>query len=98
MPDKNSFKKTFKKLKSAGKMTRLTFLPVKSSPDERLGELFSAVQLARVHADGMTFVNLAPNKSLRKIVREYELQSGKPDFDLAAFVKDHFEEYISVTS
>lgn len=97
MPDKNPIKKTLQKIKLASEVTRLTFLPVKSSPDERLGELFSAVQLARVHPDGMTFVNLVPSKSLRHIVREYEEQCERPDFDLTEFVKSHFEEYVQAT-
>jgi alpha,alpha-trehalase len=100
MPDKNSkdpIKKALKKIKAASDATRFTLTPVKASPDERLGELFAAVQLARVHTDGMTFVNLVPNKNLRKIVQEYKTQSAKPDFDLSAFVKSHFQEYRQAT-
>jgi len=97
MPDTNPLKKTLQKIKFASEVTRLTFLPIKSSPDERLGELFRAVQLARIHADGMTFVNLVPSKSLRHIVREYEQQCDQPDFDLTAFVQGHFEEYVQAT-
>jgi len=97
MPDKNSIKKTLQKIKLASEVTRLTFLPIKSSPDERLGELFRAVQLARVHPDGKTFVDLVPSKSLRLIVKEYEELSVAPSFDLHTFVQSHFQEYVQAT-
>lgn len=97
MTDANPLKKTLKKLQIAGAATRMALTPVGSSPDERLGELFGAVQLARIHPDGKTFVDLVPNNALRKIAREYEKQSAKSDFDLSEFVHTHFQEYIAAT-
>jgi len=97
MTDKNPLKKTLRKLKVASTAARMTLTPVGSSPDERLGELFSAVQLARIHPDGKTFVDLVPNDKLRKIAREYEKLSAKADFDLGQFVRTHFQEYIAAT-
>jgi len=43
----------------------------KPSPDELLGELFADVQLKRVHADGMTFVDQVPAERLTKILKAY---------------------------
>lgn len=67
----------------------------KPSPDELLGELFSDVQLKRVHADGMTFVDQVPAERLRKILKEYEAQRENPNFNLHNFVAEYFKDYIS---
>ena len=95
---KDPLKKALKKIKASAATVRLALTPVKQSPDERLGELFAAVQLARVHPDGKTFVDLVPGISLRKIVKTYEKESAQPGFDLSAFVHKHFQEYIAATN
>jgi alpha,alpha-trehalase len=71
------------------------FLPVKSSPDELLGELFQDVQLRRVYSDGMTFVDLVPANQLHTILSRYEKERQKPDFDLHAFVQKYFKDYFA---
>jgi alpha,alpha-trehalase len=67
----------------------------KPSPDELLGELFADVQLRRVHADGMTFVDQVPASRLRKILRAYERQRENPNFNLHEFVATYFRDYLS---
>lgn len=67
----------------------------KQSPDEMLGELFQDVQLKRIHADGMTFVDQVPAERLRKILKAYERQRENPKFNLSAFVAEYFKDYIS---
>jgi alpha,alpha-trehalase len=70
----------------------------KPSPDELLGELFADVQLKRVHADGMTFVDQVPAERMRKILKDYERQRENPNFNLHAFVAEYFKDYISEQS
>lgn len=67
----------------------------KPSPDELLGELFQDVQLKRIHADGMTFVDQVPAERLRKILKAYEKQRENPKFNLSNFVTEYFKDYIS---
>lgn len=67
----------------------------KPSPDELLGELFADVQLRRVHADGMTFVDQVPAERLTKILKAYERQRENPHFNLHNFVAEYFKDYIS---
>lgn len=67
----------------------------KPSPDELLGELFQDVQLKRIHADGMTFVDQVPAERLRKILKAYERQRENPNFNLHDFVAEYFKDYIS---
>ncbi len=66
----------------------------KASPDELLGELFQDVQLKRIHADGMTFVDQVPAERLRKILRAYVRQRENPQFDLHKFVAEYFKDYL----
>lgn len=66
----------------------------KPSPDELLGELFQDVQLKRIHADGMTFVDQVPAERLRKILKAYEKQRENPKFSLHTFVTEYFKDYI----
>ena len=92
MPDDHPLKKTLKKLKTTAKVTQHTFTPVAKSPDEQLGELFRLAQLSQVHPDGKTFVDQVPSIRLRSIIKEYEKESAKPDFDLKTFVHTHFSD------
>lgn len=61
------------------------------SPDERYGQLFIDVQMARVFPDGKTFVDCDPKFNTEYILAQYEAQKDQPDFDLHAFVLEHFE-------
>ena len=56
-----------------------------------LQELFEAVQLNAVFADGKTFVDCIPKFNLDLIEQQYRDQKNKAGFNLAAFVKDNFE-------
>lgn len=67
----------------------------KPSPDELLGELFQDVQLKRIHADGMTFVDQVPAERLNKILKAYERRRQGPHFSLHDFVAEYFKDYIS---
>ncbi|MFN7117802.1 MAG: alpha,alpha-trehalase TreF [Saprospiraceae bacterium] len=60
------------------------------SPDERFGDLFAAVQMARVFPDGKTFVDCEPKFTTEQILAAYADQKDDPNFDLAAFVKENF--------
>lgn len=68
--------------------------PAKASPDELLGELFQDVQLRQVYPDGMTFVDLVPANKLKIILKAYEKQRQRTDFNLHKFVEEYFEDYL----
>ena len=67
--------------------------PVRQSPDEALGDLFSDVQKNAIYEDGKTFVDLIPRRRMKTIQQEYLLQKKDPDFDLREFVTRHFYKY-----
>lgn len=60
-------------------------------PDLLFGELFERVQMERIFPDGKTFVDMRPRSSAAEINQAYETQKGAADFDLLAFVNEHFE-------
>jgi alpha,alpha-trehalase len=60
------------------------------SPADRYGDLFVAVQSARVFADSKTFVDCAPLRAPEDILAAYRAQLAQPGFDLAAFVHANF--------
>ena len=60
-------------------------------PADQLGELFVAVQLGRIFPDGKTFVDSRPKTAPSEILKRYQAQKDKEDFDLKAFVEEHFE-------
>ncbi len=95
--EKNRLKRSLDLLREAVNATKRTLEPVGKSPDEALGELFRMVQLARIYPDGKAFVDKVPNSELRKIVKLYEKESHQSDFDLARFINQHFEEFVSAT-
>jgi alpha,alpha-trehalase len=78
------------KMKTALVNTTGTLLRTSKSPDEGLGDLFSAVQKARVYDDGKTFVDLVPRRRMKHIQQEYMLEKQDPSFDLRDFVSRHF--------
>lgn len=60
------------------------------SPDQLFGELFRQVQLQQVFEDGKTFVDCLPRQSAEAIMAAYEKAKTQPNFDLSAFVEQHF--------
>ena len=60
-------------------------------PSRDLGELFHAVQMARVFADSKTFVDARPRFPPREIAGRYAIEKRAPSFDLRAFVERNFE-------
>lgn len=62
------------------------------SPDERFGQLFTDVQLARVFPDGKTFVDCVPLMPTDSILKAYEANKNQPGFDLRTFVLEYFNE------
>lgn len=60
-------------------------------PSRDLGALFHDVQLARVFADGKTFVDATPRRDPLEIQRAYASERSIPGFDLKRFVAAHFD-------
>ncbi|WP_234736743.1 alpha,alpha-trehalase TreF [Tellurirhabdus bombi] len=60
------------------------------TPDQLFGPLYFDVQLSRIFGDSKTFVDCVPKMNPADIVTLYEIQKGKPDFDLLSFVHQHF--------
>ncbi len=73
--------------------TQLTFSDNKQSlpPDERYGDLFEAVQLAQIFADGKTFVDCTPRITTDEIMAEYSTMKDDAAFDLKSFVDKRFD-------
>jgi alpha,alpha-trehalase len=63
------------------------------TPADRYQELFVAVQTHRVFPDSKTFVDCAPKQHPEQILEAYRARKGEPDFDLKAFVLEHFVPY-----
>ncbi len=61
------------------------------TPADRYEELFVEVQTARVFADSKTFVDCAPKGDPCLILETYRKEKGTAQFDLAAFVQQHFD-------
>lgn len=66
-------------------------VPDHLSPADRYQELFVAVQSGGVFDDSKTFVDCAPRAEPAAILRAYRAEHRQPQFDLAAFVHQHFE-------
>src|SRR5690349_18615131 len=62
-------------------------------PDKIYGELFADVQLAKIFADGKTFVDCVPKKDPAAIVADYKKIKNNPAirFSLKMFVEENFE-------
>lgn len=60
-------------------------------PARDLGLLFHDVQLSGIFEDSKTFVDARPLREPAAIARAYRSESSRPGFDLAAFVRRHFE-------
>ena len=65
--------------------------PDTQTPADRYQELFVAVQSQRLFADSKTFVDCAPLQEPEAILSAYRAECGTPGFDLAGFVRHHFE-------
>lgn len=63
------------------------------TPADRYQELFVAVQTGRVFEDSKTFVDCAPRIDPERILDNYRARCHEPDFDLVAFVHDHFSVF-----
>ncbi|MEY3052264.1 MAG: hypothetical protein RLY31_2049 [Bacteroidota bacterium] len=72
--------------------------PVLVSPEEDYPDLLRAAQLQRVFPDGKTFVDCRPTSPPKQIRELYQSRQGLPGFDLAAFVREHFEAPVPYAS
>ncbi|PPK86102.1 alpha,alpha-trehalase [Neolewinella xylanilytica] len=68
------------------------------APDELFGELFREVQMQQVFEDGKTFVDMVPKSSAADIMQAYEEERQGDDFDLRAFVQQHFSPPVTPTN
>ncbi|AKD58317.1 alpha,alpha-trehalase TreF [Spirosoma radiotolerans] len=59
-------------------------------PDEQYGKLFEAVQLKSVFPDSKTFADCTPKFPAATILANYETAQKRSDFNLNAFVLQHF--------
>ncbi|MBN8682262.1 MAG: alpha,alpha-trehalase TreF [Chitinophagales bacterium] len=67
-------------------------------PNKAYGALFAAVQQAKIFPDGKTFADCTPKFSPEEILKKYEAAAQKPDFNLAAFVSEHFNTPVNPNS
>lgn len=56
------------------------------------GELFEAVQRARIYPDSKHFPDMSPIGNPEEILRKYHVQKNEPGFDLRDFVQSYFRE------
>lgn len=85
-----------KKLTNKLYQAQIQIAPTRTdSPDELLGELFQDVQFRRIFPDGMTFVDMVPAQTLRKVLKAYKARRHDPSFDLSEFVQSNFMEYMT---
>jgi alpha,alpha-trehalase len=75
---------------TACRQEQQTYSRQRQSPDEIFGQLFEAVQQKAVFSDSKTFVDCTPLFPPDTIMARYILQLQRPDFDLKAFVLEHF--------
>jgi alpha,alpha-trehalase len=66
------------------------FVAAPATPHELYGELFVAVQMARVFPDGKSFVDARPRTAPALIRARYEVERHSAGFSLAGFVHAHF--------
>lgn len=64
--------------------------PLPAAPDKLYGDLFVAVQMAKVYPDQKTFVDATPKADPVAIVQSYEDQKENANFSLKDFVKQYF--------
>ncbi len=63
-------------------------------PEQRYGQLFIDVQMAKIFPDGKTFADAIPKYPTDQILAEYEARKNNAEiqFDLAAFVEEFFDK------
>ena len=83
-----------KKLTTQLYRAQINLAPKKLSPDQLWGELFQDVQLQRIYADSITFADMLPEKTRRRILKQYLKEREDPHFDLRTFVREHFIELL----
>ncbi|QMU29366.1 alpha,alpha-trehalase TreF [Adhaeribacter radiodurans] len=68
-------------------------LPIQAQvrPEVALGELFKDVQMQAVFPDSKTFPDCIPLSSPETILQAYQTEKNKADFNLKAFVLQHFK-------
>src|SRR3954469_16463140 len=66
--------------------------PSPQPPSVLYGEMFDAVQRARMFADSKTFADALPRQSPDSIMAAWREAHGKAGFDLREFVAEHFAE------
>ncbi|MFD0792348.1 alpha,alpha-trehalase TreF [Mucilaginibacter litoreus] len=64
---------------------------LQKTPRQLFPGLFESVQSSNIFPDNKTFVDCAPKHSPDEIMKAYNEHFISPDFDLKAFVHDHFE-------
>lgn len=65
--------------------------------DSLWDELFRDVQLRRIFPDSITFTDMVPIRTRRKIARLYKAERLDPYFDLSVFIQEHFKTLIAET-
>ena len=83
-----------KKLTTHLYRAQINIAPTQPSPDQVWGELFQDVQLHRIFPDSITFTDMIPEKTGRRIVKQYLKERDDPRFDLRTFVQKHFKELL----
>ncbi len=68
------------------------------SPQEAFQELFAAVQMQQVFADGKTFADALPNEPPDRILADYRRQPPRTRDGLRAFVDSHFSVPPDITA
>lgn len=61
-----------------------------ASPADRFGELFAAVQMARIFPDGKTFVDAVPKRPDADILADWQRDKPADDAALRAFIEANF--------
>lgn len=83
-------KKITNKIQNKIQRAQISIAPKNASPDELLGELFQDVQIRRVYPDSITFVDMVPAKTLKRILKAYRHERQDPHFELHAFIEKYF--------
>lgn len=86
-----------KKITTKIQRAQINLTPKKDSPDELLGELLQDVQLRRVFPDSITFVDMMPTHTLRRILKTYKKHRLDPGFSLHDFVQQHFSDLLNTS-
>lgn len=60
------------------------------SPDEEFGELFKEVQLKAIFSDSKIFADASPKGKVEDVMKRYEEEKAKPNFNLKRFAMENF--------